>query len=99
MVRPLRFGVDDCLRHVLLSLYSFEKLQLDLSELVLALIVHSSVRRLVKVSNNLAGVLGPVFHLMLFVSSCVIDIVMSLLCFVIFTVRRDIHVVALLLHL
>lgn len=72
---------------------------LRLLELVLALIVHSSVRRLVKIANNLAGVLSSIFHLMLFVSSCVIYVVMSLLCFVIFTVRRDIHVVALLLQL
>jgi len=72
---------------------------LGLLELMLFSWVHPG-RSLVEVGHH---VVGPrrwaVLHLVLLVCGRVVNFVLGLLCFVIFAVWRDVHVVALLFHL
>lgn len=73
---------------------------LRLLKLMLAL-VDSTVGRLIEITNHLLilRMATSILHLMLFVSCCIIHLVMSLFGFVVLTVWGYVHIVAFLLEL
>ena len=73
---------------------------LGLLELVLFGWIHPLTRRgLVEVGHHVVAHGGAVLHLVLLVCCGVVNFVLGLFCFVIFTIRRDIHVITFLFHL
>lgn len=74
-----------------------------LLKLVLRLVlVDSTVGRLIEIANHLLVWrvwATAVLHLVLLVSCCIIDLIVSLFGFVVFAVWRDVHIVAFLLEL